>query len=416
MRVPLPAVLCLGLLLCGSAPLARAGAEPDLGRVRRLTDDLRSRYLEEREAAKGFLIEMVVTAQKLAAPSGGPPDKRAREAALASLGGIERSMVQALLDPDVRIREVAAQVLGRIATATAVEALIDALEREDGEMRDRAVQALEEIGPKAKGAVERRLAQHPEGSPPLKLAMQAFLRAQVEKELEKLITERDSCGFFNGQFAEIVILGKSAVPILLGMFTQPSYAFRESDPKRRHIMRSLAGEALADMNDPSIVPSLVTLFQSETSAAELAFGAQDLEDTLAYVLFRLGEKQYLTDMAHRLKSYLDASNGQADLRPRLTGLLVRMGDYAGAESLYNQMLGDPQRGDWAHYNLACLFAIQKKKAKALQHLRDAIQAGFNDVDWIKQDGDLKNLHGDPDYEQLIRSTEERDRFGKRPPK
>ncbi len=382
----------LAVALCaGSFAGTWAEAGEEISRARTLADDLHSRFLEEREAAKRALITLGDSAEPV--------------------------MIEALGDPDRRVRQAAAEVLGAIGSERAVEALLDAFEADFAVMRTVVPRLLAGLGDPARRAVDRRLARRPDGSEALDAVRRAFVQVEVEKILSGLITERYSYGFYAGQFRRVEEIGKSAVPVLMGMFTDPTFEFLSTDPKRRHIMRSLAGEALADMQDRSIVPALRELIESTTSPAELAFERQELEDTLAYVLFKLGEKQYLTDMAYRLENYMKSSRRQTDLTPRLVGLLVRMGDYARAEHYYKQiLLEDHMRAGWAFYNLACLYAIQNKKKEALDHLERAIEDGFADVDWIKQDGDLRNLHGDPRYEALIRAAEERDRLKKRNPK
>lgn len=55
----------------------------------------------------------------------------------------------------------------------------------------------------------------------------------------------------------------------------------------------------------------------------------------------------------------------------------------------------------AHYNLACSLALKKRRQAALQSLRNALELGYDDFGWIEQDPDLKCLHGDPNFHELI---------------
>lgn len=384
-RTAVLAVLLLGSL-AGLPVRVRAG-ETERGRARRLLDDLHSRFLEDRERARTELVAV------------GP-------AAIDLLG-------EALADPDLRVRTAAAGALGEINTLPACERLVAALEHADGEFRDALIEILLAQATLSRPVVERRWSQA-RAAPALELAREAFLAVDVERALGKLITDRGSYGTYAGQFAEVTRIGPKAARVLFHMFTQPGYRFRDPDPKRRHIMRSLAGEALGDVHDPSLVAPLLALFRSSTCAAELAFDRQEAEDTLAYVLFKLGEVQPITDMAHRLEAYLGEQEQRTDLRPRLTGLLVRMGDYERAEYYYRRIIEDDyQRADWARYNLACLYSIQKKIPQALRELKLAILGGFGDVEWIKQDGDLTNLHGNPEFERIIRDAERSDPLRRR---
>jgi hypothetical protein len=53
-----------------------------------------------------------------------------------------------------------------------------------------------------------------------------------------------------------------------------------------------------------------------------------------------------------------------------------------------------------YYNMACVYAINGDKEQALRYLQIAVLNGYVAVESIKTDHDLKNLHGDPTFEQL----------------
>ncbi len=55
----------------------------------------------------------------------------------------------------------------------------------------------------------------------------------------------------------------------------------------------------------------------------------------------------------------------------------------------------------AHYNLACSLALSKRKADALRSLRQAIELGYDDADWMEQDPDLEALKDDPAFIALL---------------
>jgi non-specific serine/threonine protein kinase len=52
------------------------------------------------------------------------------------------------------------------------------------------------------------------------------------------------------------------------------------------------------------------------------------------------------------------------------------------------------------YNAACAYCVMEKKSEALDILRKARAAGFEDSDWARRDPDLALLHGDPEFERL----------------
>ena len=52
------------------------------------------------------------------------------------------------------------------------------------------------------------------------------------------------------------------------------------------------------------------------------------------------------------------------------------------------------------YNAACVYCGLKKKPEALNALRKAWEAGFQDAVWARRDPDIALLHGDPEFERL----------------
>ena len=61
----------------------------------------------------------------------------------------------------------------------------------------------------------------------------------------------------------------------------------------------------------------------------------------------------------------------------------------------------------AHYNLACSYALLKQCDQALKTLRKAVELGYRDFRYMKQDRDLEWLRRDPRFKQLLREFENR---------
>ncbi|HTL90893.1 MAG TPA: tetratricopeptide repeat protein, partial [Steroidobacteraceae bacterium] len=55
----------------------------------------------------------------------------------------------------------------------------------------------------------------------------------------------------------------------------------------------------------------------------------------------------------------------------------------------------------AHYNLACIYALQGDKEKALDELEAAIKIGFYDFGWAQEDRDLASLREEPRFKALL---------------
>jgi tetratricopeptide (TPR) repeat protein len=55
----------------------------------------------------------------------------------------------------------------------------------------------------------------------------------------------------------------------------------------------------------------------------------------------------------------------------------------------------------AHYNLACSLALIKRNGAALRALRQAVELGYRDIDWMQQDPDLDALKDRPEFLALL---------------
>jgi hypothetical protein len=61
----------------------------------------------------------------------------------------------------------------------------------------------------------------------------------------------------------------------------------------------------------------------------------------------------------------------------------------------------------AHYNLACGYALLKRQEMALKILRQAVELGYRDFRFMREDRDLDGIRHDPRFRQLLREYEGR---------
>ena len=61
----------------------------------------------------------------------------------------------------------------------------------------------------------------------------------------------------------------------------------------------------------------------------------------------------------------------------------------------------------AHYNLACSYALLKQADHAIKTLRKAVELGYRDFRYLKQDHDLESIRRDPRFKQILREFENR---------
>jgi tetratricopeptide (TPR) repeat protein len=85
----------------------------------------------------------------------------------------------------------------------------------------------------------------------------------------------------------------------------------------------------------------------------------------------------------------------------LGGLYTRHGRIADGLRMDRKLVRLLPSNATAHYNLACSLALVKRKAAALRSLRQAIELGYRDFDWMQQDPDLDLLKNHPDFLTLL---------------
>lgn len=85
----------------------------------------------------------------------------------------------------------------------------------------------------------------------------------------------------------------------------------------------------------------------------------------------------------------------------LAGLYTRQGRIAEGLKMDRKLVKLQPGNATAHYNLACSLALSKRKADALRELQQAVQLGYNDLDWMQQDPDLDALKQHPHYQSLL---------------
>jgi Flp pilus assembly protein TadD len=59
----------------------------------------------------------------------------------------------------------------------------------------------------------------------------------------------------------------------------------------------------------------------------------------------------------------------------------------------------------AHYNLACSYALLNRGDQALRTLRTAVELGYRDFRYMREDHDLDSIRHDPRFRQLLREYE-----------
>jgi hypothetical protein len=284
---------------------------------------------------------------------------------------------------------------------------------------------------------------------------QTSIEARVEALLDRCISEDFGWGFYANQFKDLKAMGPSVPGVLVKLFTTPpaEYVFThdfgnrpKDDPGveyRMLIIQRLAGEALAEMRDPSSLPALKNFVAKlEKESVELLTEdiKGDLYKTAAGILRRLGEPATYDKIVASLRKSAGVTQGpdgtpvlksegipivrQAEALSELAMMRVKndgndeaIWAYRRVIELGARSLATPTVGlnveavslrsyvKSAHYNMACALSLADKKAEAVESLKKAVAMGYHDADWIKRDGDLNAIREEPGYRDVLLDLE-----------
>ncbi|HEX4589477.1 MAG TPA: hypothetical protein VH120_06085, partial [Gemmataceae bacterium] len=87
--------------------------------------------------------------------------------------------------------------------------------------------------------------------------------------------------------------------------------------------------------------------------------------------------------------------------------LTLKGRYADGLEIDKKLIQLRPTDALAHYNLACSYALLKKPDLALKTLRRAVELGYRDFRYMREDRDLETVRHDPRFRQLLREYESR---------
>lgn len=112
------------------------------------------------------------------------------------------------------------------------------------------------------------------------------------------------------------------------------------------------------------------------------------------------EIDFYAGILARRPDYLDVLRGMGNN-------LTLKGRYADGLAIDNRLVQLRPRDPLAHYNLACSFALLKRPEHALRTLRKAVELGYRDFRYMREDHDLDSVRHDPRFRQLLREYEGR---------
>lgn len=112
------------------------------------------------------------------------------------------------------------------------------------------------------------------------------------------------------------------------------------------------------------------------------------------------ELEFFGGILERHPDYVDV------LRVMGTNLTLK-GRYAQGLQVDKRLVQLRPNDALAHYNLACSFALMNRTEQALKTLRRAVELGYRDFRYMREDRDLDSIRHDPRFRQLLREYETR---------
>ena len=101
------------------------------------------------------------------------------------------------------------------------------------------------------------------------------------------------------------------------------------------------------------------------------------------------------------ESVLGRDPGYTEVVEILGSLYTKHGRIADGLKMDRRLVKLQPANATAHYHLACSLALSRRKSDALRSLRNAIDLGYRDFDWMQQDPDLEALKAHPEFLSLL---------------
>src|SRR5207244_8495512 len=124
-------------------------------------------------------------------------------------------------------------------------------------------------------------------------------------------------------------------------------------------------------------------------------------------VIRTGEQNQLDFEIEFFGNILERQPDYVDVLRVMGNNLTLKGRYAQGLQIDKRLIQLRPNDPLAHYNLACSFALLKRLEQSVKTLRRAVELGYRDVRYMREDHDLDAIRHDPRFRQLIRALASR---------
>ncbi|MFN4258599.1 MAG: TPR end-of-group domain-containing protein [Gemmataceae bacterium] len=123
------------------------------------------------------------------------------------------------------------------------------------------------------------------------------------------------------------------------------------------------------------------------------------------ILTRLAEQSQIDFEVDFFMGILERHPGYVDVLRAQANNLTLKGRYAEGLQIDKRLVQLRPNDPLAHYNLACSYALLKRPEQAIKTLRRAVELGYRDFRYMREDHDLDSIRHDPRFRQLLREYE-----------
>jgi len=188
----------------------------------------------------------------------------------------------------------------------------------------------------------------------------------------------------------LAAIGEDAVPFL-------ERGLSNTDLEVRHrselVEREIIVRALASAEKKHAVRTLARIVSLEKHRGVWL--------SAVWALFDMGREGELAlaelGVEHNWPERLDIG-----IRIKLGNSLLEDGQYDKAMEQYSIAIKKAPNNEILLYNMACASSLKKEIDQAIEWLRKAIDAGYDDANWMENDSDLDNIRDHPKYKQMLR--------------
>lgn len=122
---------------------------------------------------------------------------------------------------------------------------------------------------------------------------------------------------------------------------------------------------------------------------------------------RLAEQTQLDFELEFFGGILERNSDYVDVLRVMGNNLTLKGRYAQGLQIDKRLIQLRPADPLAHYNLACSYALLKRADLAIKALRRAVELGYRDFRYMREDRDLDAIRHDPRFRQLLLEYENR---------